>query len=76
MIYRLAIPLLLALVSVTVFFRVLLLLALALVFAGILLLVARVSGKRMGKVGQTAKEGKKFIDGRYKIVDDNEEPPK
>ncbi len=73
---RLAIPLLLALASATVFFRMLLLLALALAFVGFLFLVARITGKRTGKVGQKAGEGKKFIDSSYRIVDDNEEPPK
>ena len=67
---RLAIPLLLALLSATVFFRALLLLVLALAFAGLMFLVYRLTGR----TGQTTKEGKKFIESSYKIVDDNEEP--
>lgn len=73
---RLAIPLLLALLPAAVFFRLLLLLVLAMAFTAILLLVSRINRNKMGEVGQTAREGKKFIDGRYKIVDDDEKPPK
>ena len=70
LLYRLAIPLLLTLVSATIFFRALILLLLAIAFAGLVLLVYRLTGK----TGQTTKEGKKFIESNYKIVDDNEEP--
>ena len=70
LLYRLAIPLLLTLVSATIIFRALILLLLAIAFAGLVLLVYRLTGK----TGQTTKEGKKFIESNYKIVDDNEEP--
>ena len=73
---RLAIPLLLALASATVFFRMLILVVLALVFVGFLFLVARITGNRVGRVGQKAGEGKNIVDGSYRIVDDNEELPK
>ena len=74
---RFAIPFLLALVSATVFFRMLLLFVLALAFAGFLFfLVFRITGNRTGKVGQTPREGPNVIDGRYRIVDENEEPHK
>lgn len=74
--YRLAIPLLLALLPAAIFFRFVLLFVLAMVFAGFLLVVSRMSGRRMGEVGQTSKAGKKIIDSNYKIVDDSENPPK
>ena len=73
---RLAIPLLLALASATVFFRMLLLVVLVLAFAGLLFLVTRITGNRVGRGGQKAGESKKFIDSSYRIVDDTEEPPK
>ena len=74
--YRLAIPILLALASATVFFRMLILVALALAFVGFLFLVTRMAGNRVGTKGQKAGESKKIIDSSYTIVDDNEEPPK
>ena len=73
---RLAIPLLVALASATVFFRMLLLLVLGLAFAALFFLVARLTGNRVGKGGQKAGESKKIIDSSYRIVDDNEEAPK
>ena len=73
LLYRIAIPLLLTLLSATVFFRMLLLLVLAIAFVGLLLLVSRLAKNITGKTGQTTKEGKKFIESSYKIVDDNEE---
>ncbi|MBI4282402.1 MAG: hypothetical protein HY672_02815 [Chloroflexi bacterium] len=76
MLYRLAIPLLLALLPAAIFFRFLLLLVLVMAFGGFLLLVSRMSGNRMGEVGETARAGKKIIDSSYKIVDDSEKPPK
>ena len=71
---RIAIPLLLTLASATIFFRALILLVLAVAFAGLVLLVYRLTGRTGRKTGQTTKEGKKFIESSYKIVDDNEEP--
>ncbi len=76
LLYRLAIPLLLTLLSATVFFRALLLLVLAMAFAGLLFLVYRLTGRIADKTGQTTKEGKKFIESSYKIVDENEESSK
>ena len=74
LLYRIAIPLLLTLLSATVFFRMLLLLVLAIAFVGLLLLVSRLAKNITGKTGQSTGEGKKFIESSYKIVDDNEEP--
>ena len=74
LLYRLAIPLLLTLASAIVFSRALILLVLAMTFAGLLLLAYRTIGNIAGKKGQTTQEGKKFIESSYKIVDDNEEP--
>ena len=74
--YRLAIPLLLALASATVIFRMLLLLALVLTFAGFLFLVTRITGDRAGRIRQKAEGSKKFIDGSYRIVDDDGKPHK
>ena len=73
---RLAIPLLLALASATFFFRALILLVLAVTFAGLMLLLFRLTVKIAGKTGQTTKEGKKFVEGSYKIIDDNEKQSK
>ena len=76
LLYRIAIPLLLTLLSATIFFRMLLLLVLAIAFVGLLLLVSRLAKNITGKTGQTTKDPGKFIDSSYKIVDDNEEPSK
>ena len=73
---RLAIPLLLALASATVFFRMLILVVVALAFAALLYLVTRMTGNRVGRGGQNAGESKKFIDSSYRIVDDSEDPTK
>lgn len=73
---RLAIPLLLALLSATVFFRMLILLVLALAFAGFLFLVYRLTGKRVGEVGPTSRKGKRFIDSSYTVLDDSEDTKK
>jgi hypothetical protein len=69
---RLAIPLLLALASATVFFRMFLLLVLGLAFAGVIYLITRLTGSRIGRGGQQTEEGKKVIDSSYRIVDDSE----
>jgi hypothetical protein len=74
--YRLAIPLLLALASATVFFRMLLLLVLALAFAGLVVMVTRMTGNRVGRDRKQAGNGKKIIDSSYKIVDENEDASK
>jgi hypothetical protein len=74
--YRLAIPLLLALASATVFFRMLLLVLLAVVFVGLLVLVSRITGKKHGRVEPSAGKGTRVIEGTYKVVDDQQEPPR
>jgi hypothetical protein len=76
LLYRIAIPLLLTLLSATVFFRMLLLLVLAIAFVGLLLLVARLAKNLTGKAEQSTGDRKKFIESSYKIVEDNEEPSK
>ena len=74
--YRLAIPLLLALASATVFFRMLLLVLLAVAFVGLLVLVSRITGKKQERVEPSARKVTRVIDGTYKIVDDQQEPPR
>lgn len=77
---RIAIPLLLALASATVFFRALLLLVVATVFLAILAFLVRMVGG--GKTGASGSEGrsetggKRFVEGRARIVDEGEESPK
>ena len=77
---RIAIPLLLALASATVFFRALLLLVVATVFLAILaFLVRMVGGGKTGASGPEARSetgGKRFVEGRARIVDEGEESPK
>ena len=74
---RLAIPLLLALASATFFFRALLLLVVATVFLAILAFLVRMVGG--GKAGSTGTEsrtdsgGKRYVEGRAKIVDESDE---
>jgi hypothetical protein len=53
-------------------FRALILPIVVVAFAWLLLLGTRLAGK----AGQASKEGKKFIESSYKIVDDTEEPSK
>jgi hypothetical protein len=74
LLYRLAIPLLLTLVSASVFFRALILVVLAIAFSFLLLLLSRLAGNVTGKAEKTTKDVKKVIESNYKIVDDNEEP--
>jgi len=74
LLYRLAIPLLLTLASAIVFSRALILLVLAMIFAGLMLLMYNTIRNIAGKTSQPTKEGKKFIESSYKIVDDDEEP--
>ncbi|MDP6102992.1 MAG: hypothetical protein QF579_06810 [Dehalococcoidia bacterium] len=71
LLYRIAIPLFLTFASATMF-RALILPIVVVAFAWLLLLMTR----RAGKAGQASKEGKKFIESSYKIVDDTEEPSK
>ena len=78
---RIAIPLLLALASATVFFRALLLLVVATVFLAILAFLVRMVGG--GKTGASGSEersdarGKRFVEGRARIVDEEgEESPR
>ena len=77
---RIAIPLLLALASATVFFRALLLLVVATVFLAILAFLVRMVGG--GKTGASGSEGRsdpggrRFVEGRARIVDEGEESPK
>lgn len=72
LLYRLAIPLLLTLLSASVFFRGLILVVLVIAVAGLLAAASRLASK----AGQSARDSKKFIDGSYTIVDDNEKPSK
>ena len=74
---RIAIPLLLALASATVFFRALLLLVVATVFLAILaFLVRMVGGGKTGSNERSESGGKRFVEGRARIVDEGEESPK
>jgi hypothetical protein len=61
-------------VSASVFFRVLILVVLAIAFSFLLLLLSRLAGNVTGKAEKTTKDVKKVIESNYKIVDDNEEP--
>ncbi len=74
---RLAIPLLLVLASATFFFRALLLLVVATVFLAILaFLVRAVGGRKPGATGSDDRSdtgGKRFVEGRAKIVDESDE---
>jgi len=70
LLYRLAVPLLLTLVSAIAFSRALILLVLAMAFAGLLLFVYRITGNTAVKAGKTTRESKKFVESSYKIVDD------
>ncbi len=74
---RIAIPLLLALASATVFFRALLLLVVATVFLAILaFLVRTVGGVKAGTTGSNERSetgGKRFVEGRARIVDEGDE---
>ena len=74
---RLAIPLLLALASATFFFRALLLLVVATVFLAVLaFLVRMVGGTKTGATGsesRTDTSGKRYVEGRAKIVDESDE---
>lgn len=74
LLYRLAIPLLLAVVSATVFFRFMLLVLVGLVVTGFLVLLRRAGGKVPGRVTRTDKAGKRVIDGTYRVVDDEHRP--
>ena len=76
MLARLAIPLLLAVASATAFFRMLIVLVLALIFVRFLFMLARITGKTTGKVRQKAEEGNKFVESEYRIIDDSQEYPK
>jgi|GEM_PF-3005957 hypothetical protein len=68
--YRLAIPLLLTLVSGSIFFRSMILVVLAVIFSSLLL--SRLSRNVTTKTGKTTNNDKDVIDGNYKIMDDNE----
>jgi hypothetical protein len=76
LLYRLIIPLLLTLLSASVFFRGLILVALVIASVGLLVAASRLAGRNSVKTAQTTKAGKKFIDGNYTIVDENHEPSK
>ena len=66
---RVAIPIVLALVSVTVL-RTLLLPLIISILAGVVLTIMQSSGRKRPNTGQTKKERDKVVDGSYKIVDD------
>ena len=74
---RLAIPLLLALASATVFFRALVLLVVATVLLAIVAFLVRMAGGRKtgttGTNGSSDGSGKGFVEGRSRIVDDSDE---
>ncbi len=75
---RIAIPLLLALASATVFFRALLLLVVATVFLAILAFLVRAvggvkAGTTTGSNERSETGGKRFVEGRARIVDEGDE---
>lgn len=73
MLYRLAIPLLLALASATFLFRALLLLIITVVFTGLLLIVSRLIGSFSGNSSQHRRKDNNFIQSDYTILDENDE---
>ena len=73
MLYRLAIPLLLALASATFLFRTLLLLMITVVFTGLLLMVASLVRSFSVKTSQHDRKDNNFIQSNYTIIDENDE---
>ena len=70
---RVAIPIVLALVSVTVL-RTLLMPLIISILAGVIVTIMQSSGRKRPNTGQTKKERDKVVDSSYRIVDD--EPQK
>jgi len=68
---RLAIPLLLALVSTAALMRLPILLGITVAFVGLVFLLSRLS---RSMANQREKKEGKFIESSYKIVDDDDEP--
>lgn len=73
MLYRLAIPLILALASATFLFRALLLLIITVVATGLLLMMSRLVGSFSGKTSRNDSKDNNFIHSNYTILDENDE---